>query len=294
MKTKIFNIQKFCVHDGPGLRTTVFFAGCPLRCKWCHNPEGMTAERQILFHSEKCISCGQCDMSGCNAQIFSPSRYIERKKCTGCGKCAELCPTGAIECSVTEMQTEEIMEAVRRDRAFYGETGGITLSGGEPMYQPEAALELLRAAKAEGINTALETSGVFAEKYIPQLTQTVDIFLWDYKDSNPLRLYENTGGNLEKIESNLKLADSLGAKIRLRCILVHGINTKKSHAEKIRELALSLKNLDGIDLIKYHPMGQSKYEQLGIADKFNNMDKIPNENDLELFTTFLTPWINKA
>lgn len=291
MKTKIFNIQKFCVHDGPGLRTTVFFAGCPLKCKWCHNPEGMTAERQILFHSEKCMGCGQCVTSDCNAQIFYPSRYIERKKCTGCGKCAEMCPTGAVECSVTEMQTEEIMEAVRRDRAFYGELGGITLSGGEPMYQPEAALELLRAAKAERINTALETSGVFAEKYIPRLTEAVDLFLWDYKDSNPSRLYENTGGNLEKIECNLKLADSLGAKIRLRCILIHGINTEKSHAEKIRELALNLKNLDGIDLIKYHPMGQSKYEQLGMSDTFNGRDKIPTEEELNLFRSVLSSWL---
>lgn len=294
MKTKIFNIQKFCVHDGPGLRTTVFFAGCPLKCKWCHNPEGMTAENQILFHSEKCIGCSQCVTPDCNAQMFSPSRYIEREKCKGCGRCAELCPTSALGCSVSEMQTEEIMEAVRRDRAFYGELGGITLSGGEPMYQPEAALELLRAAKAERINTALETSGVFAEKFIPQLSETVDMFLWDYKDSNPSRFYENTGGTLEKIENNLKLADSLGAKIRLRCILIHGINTEKSHAEKVRELSLNLKHLDGIDLIKYHPMGQSKYEQLGIADKFNDSDKIPSEDELKHFRTVLSPWLDKA
>lgn len=251
----------------------------------------MTVECRIFLHPEKCIGCGQCLGTGCGAQIFEPSRYIDRERCTSCGSCADMCPSKALERSVYEMETEDIMNVVGRDRAFYGNLGGITLSGGEPMLQADAALELLRAAKADGINTALETSGMFAEKYLPQLAETVDMFLWDYKDSNSSRLYENTGGNLDVIENNLRLADSLGAKIRLRCILIHGVNTERAHAEKIRELAGNLKNLNGIDLIRYHPMGQSKYEQLGIADTFNGRDKIPTEDELNLFRSVLSPWL---
>lgn len=291
MKIRIFNIQRFCVHDGPGVRTTVFFAGCPLKCRWCHNPEGMTAECRIFFHAEKCISCGQCLDTDCGAQVFEPSRYIDRERCISCGNCASLCPSKALERSAYEMESEDIMTAVGRDMPFYGTLGGITLSGGEPMLQADAALELLRAAKADGINTALETSGMFAEKYLPQLAETVDLFLWDYKDSNPLRFRENTGGDLNMIENNLRLADSLGAKIRLRCILIHGINTDRVHAEKIKELAGTIKNLDGIDLIKYHPMGQSKYEQLGIPDTFNGRDKIPTEEEMNLFRSVLSSWL---
>ena len=251
----------------------------------------MTAERRIFFHAEKCIGCGQCLDTDCGAQVFEPSRYIDRDKCISCGNCASLCPSKALERSVYEMEIEDIMTAVGRDRDFYGNLGGITLSGGEPMLQADAALELLRAAKANGINTALETSGMFDPKYLPQLAETVDTFLWDYKDSNPSRLYENTGANLNTIENNLRLADSLGASIRLRCILIHGINTEISHAEKIKELAGTLKNLDGIDLIKYHPMGQSKYEQLGLSDTFNGRDKIPTEEELNLFRSVLSPWL---
>ncbi len=251
----------------------------------------MTAERRILFHAEKCIGCGQCIDTGCGAQKFEPSRYIDRERCVSCGSCVDLCPSKAIESSVYEMETGDIMKAVGRDRAFYGNLGGITLSGGEPMLQADAALELLRSAKSDGINTALETSGMFAGKYLPQLAETVDTFLWDYKDSDPARLFENTGGNLSMIENNLRKADSLGAEIRLRCILIHGINTENSHAEKIKELAGTLKNLKGIDLIKYHPMGQSKYEQLGIPDTFNGRDKIPTEEEMHLFRSVLSSWL---
>lgn len=291
MKTRIFNIQKFCIHDGPGTRTAVFFAGCPLNCKWCHNPEGKIKELQLLFNNNKCIGCGECLKTGCGAQIFEPERYVDRAKCIACGKCVPLCPANALEYSFYETDTESIMSVVRQDKAFYNNIGGITLSGGEPMFQPKAALCLLNAAKKEGINTALETSGAFDKKYIPELVKTVDTFLWDYKDSNAARFFENTGGNLKAIENNLILADGLGAKIRLRCILIHGINTDKAHAERIRDIANQLKHIHGIDLIKYHPMGESKYEQLGIRDFFDNKDKIPTAEELTMFQKILSQWV---
>lgn len=291
LKARIFSIQKFCIHDGPGTRTTVFFAGCPLACKWCHNPEGKTGKLQILFNKYKCIGCGECLKTECGAQVFEPCRDINRNKCTGCGKCVPLCPANALEASYYEADTESIMASVRQDKAFYGRFGGMTLSGGEPLSQPEAALELLCAAKNEGITTAVETSGVFDKKYIPNLAETVDTFLWDYKDSNAARFFENTGGNLKIIEDNLMLADSLGAKIRLRCILIHGINTDKAHAEKIKSIAEKLRNIEGIDLIKYHPMAESKYEQLGIENTFNDKERIPSEEEFEMFRKILQKWV---
>ncbi len=290
MKTKLFSIQKFCTHDGPGIRTTVFFAGCPLFCKWCHNPEGQKATPQILLDAGKCIGCGRCLSTGCGAQLFSPLRAIDREKCVRCGKCVDLCPTSALERSFFEAETEEILEKVLRDRAFYGETGGLTVSGGEPMMQPEAAIALLKAAKNVGISTALETSGVFASEWIPELVGTVDLFLWDYKDSDPARYSENTGVDLSVTMKNLLCAASLGARIRLRCILIHGVNTTAEHAENIRALAEKIAP-EKVELIKYHPMGQSKYARLGIEDKFDSEDKIPTDSDLRLFRETLSAWL---
>lgn len=290
MKTKLFSIQKFCTHDGPGIRTTVFFAGCPLSCKWCHNPEGQKSSLQILFDPGKCIGCGRCLSTGCGAQRFAPKREIDRASCIRCGKCVELCPASALEKSVFEADTEEILEKVLRDRAFYGETGGLTLSGGEPMMQPEQAIALLRAAKNAGLSTAMETSGAFAEKWLPELVGPVDLFLWDYKDSDPERYFRNTGGDLSLTTGNLLLASSLGAKIRLRCILIHGVNATAEHAEAVRALAEQIRP-EKVDLIRYHPMGQSKYARLGIKDDFDSEEKIPTGEDLALFRRILSEWL---
>ena len=290
MKTKLFSIQKFCTHDGPGIRTTVFFAGCPLSCKWCHNPEGKTGKTQILFDEKKCIGCGRCLSTGCGAQLFDPIRELDREKCVRCGKCVDLCPASALERSFFEADTEEILEKVLRDKAFYGETGGLTVSGGEPMNQPEAALALLQAAKNAGLPTALETSGIFPEKWVKELVGCVDLFLWDYKDSDPERYAANTGGSLSLTVNNLRLASSLGAKIVLRCILIHGVNNTASHAEAIRTLAEQI-NPEKVELIRYHPMGQSKYARLGIEDRFDSEEKIPTEQDLALFRETLSAWL---
>ena len=284
MKAARFNIQKFCTHDGPGIRTAVFMAGCPLRCKWCHNPEGQKNDAAILLHKERCIGCGLCEDTGCRAQIFVPDRAVDRDLCTGCGRCAEVCPAGAVENAVRWEDTDEIIKIVMQDRAFYGENGGITLTGGEPLYQPEAALELLRLARNNGITTAVETSGCFDGAFLPELVRLTDIFLWDFKDSDPKRFYENTGGSLESVLNNLLYADSLGAAIRLRCILIHGVNDYLSHAQAICRLANSMQGLAGVDIIKYHPMGKNKYAQLGIPNSFDSAEKIPTPEKIELFT----------
>ncbi len=283
MIAKIFNMQKYCLRDGPGVRTTVFFAGCPLRCRWCHNPEGMTGKKRLFFDKNRCIGCGLCLQTGCGAQIFSPDRYVDRDLCKNCGACADLCPAGACEMQVKETEVADIVREVAEDAAFYINGGGLTVSGGVPTMQPAALIGLLRLAKEKGINTAIETCGVFPSELLTELIPLTDLFLWDFKDSDPERFHRNTGGDLGKIIKNLHKADDLDAKIRLRCLLIRGVNTSPEHAAAIKELASSLKNLDGIDYIPYHPMGQSKYSRLGMENGFDSEEHIPTDGDLRLF-----------
>ena len=155
----VTEIQRFCMHDGPGVRTTVFFKGCPLRCKWCHNPETQSAANEISFYPQKCISCGLC-ASLCTAHSFTESGHtFNRELCNGCGKCASNCPTGALECTRKEMSTVDILNIVKKDMAFYGKDGGITLSGGEPLIHERALLPLLTLCKEKGIGTVIESCG---------------------------------------------------------------------------------------------------------------------------------------
>lgn len=287
-KARIANIQRFCMHDGPGVRTTVFFKGCPLRCAWCHNPETQLTTSEILFCRERCIGCGAC-VAVCPAQahqIGEEHRFL-RENCAACGACAKACPTGALELSGREMSVDEILEIVKKDSAFYGERGGVTLSGGEPMAQPEAALCLLEAAKTAGMTTALETCGVFPRRYLPELVPLVDTFLWDYKDSDAERLRKNTGASLSQITENMLAADALGASIRLRCILIRDVNNTEEHARNVRRLSERLSHYAGYDVIRYHPMGQSKYAQLGREDRFDTKERIPTEEDVRRFTEIM-------
>ncbi len=292
MKASVFNIQKFCTEDGAGVRTTVFFAGCPLDCRWCHNPEGKSLEPKLIFHKSLCIACGECAVPECDAGTVLPRKNIDRSLCKNCFRCVDRCPSGALEKASRRWDIDEILDTVLEDRVFYGDTGGITLSGGEPFFQMEAAIELLSRAKAMGLNTAVETSGYFDGSYLGRAVPLVDTFLWDVKDTCSERFFENTKGDLGRILDNLKHADSLGAKIRLRCLLIHGVNTDKSHAEALLSLASGIANLDGVDLIKYHSMGKVKYEELGLSDDFDSDERMPDDADMRLFKTVLRGFLS--
>lgn len=256
---KITEIQRFCMHDGPGIRSVVFFSGCPLRCKWCHNPETQSFSQQVYFDINKCILCGACAFCKSSAHSFNDNRHVyNRELCLKCGWCAEVCPSNALLNVQKEVCVEAVLEEVLRDKAFYGKEGGITLSGGEPMAQPEDALLLLKMAKSAGITTAVETCGYFDEKYVPELCEYADWLLWDYKDSNWQRHKENTGVSPEKIMNNLFLADKQGAKIILRCILIDDVNNNPDHLNEVEKLKKSLKNCVSVDFIPFHSMGQAK------------------------------------
>ena len=236
LRLPVTEIQRFCMHDGPGVRTVVFCKGCPLRCAWCHNPETQRATPEMLFYPAKCIFCGAC-VSACpaGAQIIHPERIFDRDRCAACGRCAAVCCTDAITPAAKDMTVDEILAAVLRDRAFYGERGGVTLSGGEPMAHPHGAIALLTACKEAGLGTAVETCGYFDEHLIPSLIPVVDLFLWDVKDTDDDRHKAYTGVSNRRILENLRRVDALGGRTRLRCILVNGVNTDEAHYAALAE-----------------------------------------------------------
>lgn len=279
---KVTEIQRFCMHDGPGIRTVVFLKGCPLRCEWCHNPETQSAENEIRFFSKKCIGCGAC-AAVCNNgahRITDNIHTFDRSKCNGCMKCLDVCCSNALTPSFTEMTVDEVLEEAAKDRAFYGEKGGITLSGGEPLMQPLESLELLKKCKKLGIGTAVETCGYFDESVVPDLVALTDCILWDFKDGNGQRHKEYTGVSNEKIKNNLLLCDSLGAKTVMRCIMVSGVNTSEDHYIAVADLWYRLKHCEYVELIPYHAYGGSKMLSLGKEDN-GNPEWIPTDSMLK-------------
>ena len=287
---RITEIQRFCMHDGPGIRTTVFFKGCPLRCRWCHNPETQRPGQEIMYHSVRCIGCGACVSAcpnGCHAIGPEGLHVFERSGCIGCGSCVSACPANALEAAMREMTAGEVLSEVLKDNAFYGAEGGVTLSGGEPLMQGGEALELLRKCKAAGVNTAVETSGFFDPSLIPSLSQCVDLLLWDYKDAVDGRLREWTGAPDRNDVRNLIACDSLGIPSVLRCIMVSGVNIDAARAEGISSLFARLNNCRYVELLPYHPFGGSKQAALG-REVTSDDSFIPSEQELADFSALLS------
>ena len=276
---RIAEIQRFCMHDGPGVRTVVFFKGCPLRCAWCHNPETQKTSGELLFYQTKCIGCGACADCKAGAQRFGADRSIDRFRCIACGACTDVCPTGALTLCGALYSVAQLAQIVARDRAFYGTGGGVTLSGGEPLMQDAGAIALLEACRADGISTAVETCGCADAKVLAEATPLVDLFLWDVKDTDPARHRQYTGVSCEPILENLRTVDRLGGKTRLRCILVNGVNTNEAHYRAVAELAGSLAHCEGVEWIPYHAYGGSKSSLLGLTNS-GRLEWIPTEQQL--------------
>ncbi len=286
-KATIFNVQKYNMYDGPGVRTLIFFQGCPLRCKWCANPEGMIKKYRVMFKSNSCVNCGAC-VSVCPVGIHTISNEslkheVNRNiECIGCRKCVDACLNSALSI-VGEVKTiSELVEIVEEDRTFYEASGGgVTLGGGEVLMQPEAASSLLMACKQEGINTAIETCGYAKLESVLKVAEFTDLFLFDIKHIDSDRHFELTGVRNEQILENLKELLRRKYKVKIRMPLLKGVNDRKEDIEDIMKFLMPFKdykNFKGIDLLPYHKMGVNKYNQLGIEYPIEGDPSLSNED----------------
>lgn len=276
----IFNIQHFSLDDGAGIRTTVFMKGCPLNCIWCHNPESKKLKTQLFYNLEKCKGCQQCGNVCPNAcHLFENSVHsYQRENCIACGNCAKNCLPEALEMVGSEKTVEEVLDEVLQDKPFYEASGGgITLSGGEPMYQFPFAYELAKSAKEKGLHVCMETCGFAKEELFLKIAPFIDIFLFDYKETETEKHQKLTGVTNEKILKNLKNLDDLGKRIVLRCPIIPRCNDVEEHFFGIAKIANGLKNIERIDIIPYHPLGIGKSIMLGEKATFNDSSYPNNE-----------------
>ncbi len=284
----VFNIQKYSIHDGPGIRTTVFLKGCPFNCRWCHNPESMSPKPEIVFSSSKCILCGDC-YDGCinEAIINNKESFVrDKEKCILCGKCSEDCPAEAIEMIGRIVSVSDVVKEIRKDMIFYEESGGgVTFSGGEPLMQMEFLENILIECKREGIHTAIDTSGYTSWDNLLRVSSNVDLFLYDIKHMDNEKHMQFTGVSNKKILENLKKLVSLGKKIWIRVPIIPTLNDSEDNVLQIAELIKSIE-LKDIFLLPYHNIATHKYGKLDmkyeIADIQTPSDKHMNEIAMKL------------
>jgi pyruvate formate lyase activating enzyme len=267
MRIRITDIQRFCTHDGPGIRTTAFFQGCPLRCVWCQNPECQTAEPRLRFTASRCIGCAACAAACPNGvhRVSGGEHEVVRTRCAACGRCAEACPTAALGLAGEEWTPEEIMSVVERDGAFYEASGGgLTLSGGEPLWQAEGARALLELARQEGIHTAVETCGCVEWAVIESVQDAVGLWLYDVKHVDPGRHRRMTAESNERILSNLDRLLSAGAEVILRMPVIPGSNEGEGAIEQLAEWLRGRPRIGEVHLMPYNRLAESKYRSLGM------------------------------
>lgn len=267
MKALISDVKRFAVHDGDGIRTTVFFKGCSLKCVWCHNPEGISFKPQIAYYENKCCGCGECaDVCPSGAQKITEAGHVfDRALCVVCGKCSDVCLGSAITFYGNEITVEELLPQLLEDREFYEtSSGGVTLSGGECLCQADFCAELLKRLKEQGIHTAVDTCGFVPKESIDKVMPYTDIFLYDIKAINRDVHMKCTGQPNELILENLKYIDSCGKKIEVRIPFVPEYND--SEIEKIGKFLSGLKNLTKVRVLPYHNYAGSKYSALNMKN----------------------------
>lgn len=263
MKAQIFNIQRFCTDDGDGIRTTVFFKGCPLRCLWCHNPESWDSRPQMSFTAKNCMLCGVCAAicpEKCH-RVTAHGHDFDRTCCIRCGRCAEVCSTASLETVGKAYTVDEVVRIALKDRDYYGDKGGVTLSGGEPMLQAAFAVRLAKALKEQGISVYIETGGYGKKGDFEAILPYCDRFLFDIK-ALPEDYPALVGAPFSGIEDNLALLHGKGAAITLRCPIIAEFNAKNAHYENIAALALRY-GADAVELLPYHKLGLDKGAQVG-------------------------------
>lgn len=280
MKAIVTNIKRFAVHDGNGIRTTVFFKGCPLKCVWCHNPEGISTKTELAYYKHKCMNCGICvKICPNNAHKIRDKKHVfDKNLCKACGKCAEMCFGDALKIYGKEYTVDELLPVLTEDKAFYENSGGgVTLSGGECLVYADFCEELLKKLKEENINTAVDTCGFVPKEALDTVMSYTDTFLYDIKAFDEKTHIECTGKSNEIILENLKYLDKCGKKIEIRIPYVPEYNSNEIN--RIFDFLKNLKNVIKIRILPYHNYAGSKYEALSTENTLP--EKIPNEKEIE-------------
>lgn len=266
VKGIVFNIQRYALHDGPGIRTTVFLKGCPLACAWCHNPEGIKAKAEITWADDRCLVCGVC-REACPYGDHDNKKGawpVGLESCSLCGGCVEACPSGARTLTGESLSVDQVIQRVWADRAFYEESGGgVTFSGGEPLMQSGFLLALLERCRALGIHAAVDTSGLAPTTVVDQVAQLADLFLYDVKLMDEEEHRRFTGASNKLILVNLHRLVQSGAMVWLRVPLIPGVNDHRENLEATARLACELGRVRQIHLLPYHALGRHKFRRMG-------------------------------
>ena len=282
---RVFNIQRFSVHDGPGIRTTVFLKGCPLSCTWCHNPEGGSFHPEIVVVESRCIACGEC-VSACPLDLPSGvggGWAGEKDRCTVCGSCVDACPTEARQIAGRDMWVDEVMEEILKDRVFYDDSdGGVTFSGGEPLAQGRFLSAMLEACRAEGVHTAIDTSGLAPKDRLLAIAELADLVLLDLKLVDPERHRAHTGVSNSVILDNLAALGQAQRPIWLRVPVIPGVNDDVENLEATAQLASSIPSVQRVSLLPYHRLGSDKLKRLGSEDLLEGVDPPTSDRMQEL------------
>lgn len=280
---RLFDIKRFSIHDGPGIRTTVFLKGCPLKCRWCHNPESQSPAAQLLMHQQRCVACGEC-VTACPHEAITlqhDTPITDMAKCQNCAACVAVCYAEAREMVGYSSNVAAVLAIVERDRLFYEESqGGVTFSGGEPLQQPDFLLSLLKACKTRQIHTVVETCGHAPTAVLERLRPFVDLFLYDLKHLDAQRHRQLTGVSNTLILKNLLHLAAQQHALIVRVPIIPGLNDAPQHIHQLGKFVADLPNVSRIDLLAYHNSAQEKYRRLGQAYTLAEL-KSPEETQLQ-------------
>lgn len=279
---RVFNIQRFSLHDGPGIRTTVFLMGCNLNCLWCHNPEGKSYGIRLQYDLKKCIGCGAC-VQTCTKTVHmvtAEEHTVDFSRCGGCGKCIAVCPAGALSFSGKEYTPEELTKLILRDKNFFKETGGVTFSGGEPLLQADFVAETAKRCKEQGVPTVtVDTAGLVSREAFEKVLPYADNFLFDVKAASEEVHIRGTGVSNSRILENLRWLDAQGKNIYIRVPVIPGINDDPEEIRKIGDIVQELTSVRELRLLPYHTFGREKYATLG--DPMPTCFPVPEEDTMD-------------